>query len=194
MAKKIKDADGNVYVQKKPFYKKWWFIALVVLGVFGSLFGGNDNSNSKKSATKTAVVSDGVQSNEDTDEASSFYQIGDSITFDKEATITVTSVAYTEERNEFADVEANKVLVVTYNVDNHKDTDYVIGGEINLYVNGKKANSYPVAVILETISANRSFEGATQAFAIVEDGELELEIKPSLSFTAKEIVMPITVE
>lgn len=30
MSKKIKDENGNVYVQKKPFYKKVWFWLVVL--------------------------------------------------------------------------------------------------------------------------------------------------------------------
>lgn len=51
MAKQIKDNDGNVYVQKKPFYKKWWFwilIVLVVLILIGML--GNRGSSSESSS------------------------------------------------------------------------------------------------------------------------------------------------
>ncbi|MFL2133057.1 hypothetical protein [Desemzia sp. FAM 23990] len=43
MSKKITDDQGNVYVQKKPFYKKWWVwllsivaVLLVVLYLIGS--------------------------------------------------------------------------------------------------------------------------------------------------------------
>lgn len=53
MAKKIKDENGNVYVQKKPFYKKWWFIAIVIIGVFGNLFG---NKTEKPTDTKQESV------------------------------------------------------------------------------------------------------------------------------------------
>lgn len=61
MAKKIKDENGNVYVQKKPFYKRFWFWLLVVVmlfigfGVAGN--GGSDNStnNSSSSSTKPNV-------------------------------------------------------------------------------------------------------------------------------------------
>lgn len=137
--------------------------------------------------------------NEETSQASSVekqtsYKVGDTITFDSEAAITVTSVSYTDERNEFADIEPNKVLLVTYNIDNLSDNDYLIGNEIKLYVDGKKADTYPVAVILDSISANRSYEGATQAFAIIDEGEMELEITPSISFTAKPAIIPITVD
>lgn len=43
MAKKIKDENGKTYVEKKPFYKKWWFwlIAIIIIvGIAGS--GGSE--------------------------------------------------------------------------------------------------------------------------------------------------------
>ncbi len=52
MAKKIRDEHGNVYVQKKPFYKRIWFIVLVGLFVIGglqSVLGGGSNSSTSSS-------------------------------------------------------------------------------------------------------------------------------------------------
>ena len=50
MAKKIRDENGNVYIQKKPFYQRWWFILLVVAGLVG-IFGNNNSSkNSQQSS------------------------------------------------------------------------------------------------------------------------------------------------
>ena len=40
MSKKIKDENGNVYVKKTPFYKKWWFILVVFLFDYGTLTMG----------------------------------------------------------------------------------------------------------------------------------------------------------
>lgn len=51
MAKKIKDENGNVYVQKKPFYKRVWFWLLVIVLIFigigaaGSKSGSNGGSS-----------------------------------------------------------------------------------------------------------------------------------------------------
>lgn len=45
MAKKFQGEDGKIYIEKKPIYKRWWFIvvtAFVVLSVIGSLFGGQE--------------------------------------------------------------------------------------------------------------------------------------------------------
>ena len=70
MAKKIRDEDGNVYVQKKPIYKKWWFWLLsviLIIGISSAIFGDesqNKGSNSasinKKDEKKTYKVGDEV--------------------------------------------------------------------------------------------------------------------------------------
>ncbi|HEM3180393.1 DUF4352 domain-containing protein [Streptococcus suis] len=57
MAKKIRDEHSNVYVQKKPFYKRIWFIVLVGLfvisGLQSVLGGGSNSSTSSNQATST---------------------------------------------------------------------------------------------------------------------------------------------
>ena len=55
MAKKIKDENGNVYVQKKPFYKRVWFWIVAVIAVFvigGALGGGSDDTSNSSSKTE----------------------------------------------------------------------------------------------------------------------------------------------
>ncbi|MEX2805001.1 hypothetical protein AB3329_07810 [Streptococcus sp. H31] len=117
------------------------------------------------------------------------YAVGDTIKFDDEAEITITSAEYTEERNEFADEEPEKVLTVKFNVNNLSDEDYIIGNEIELYVGSNKMDTYPLDMTLETISPGRSYENATISFGVNGTGDKELEISPSLSFTSsKEIV------
>lgn len=49
MAKKIRDEQGNTYVMKKPFYKRWWFILLVVIALAGA-FGSKNSSKEDKQA------------------------------------------------------------------------------------------------------------------------------------------------
>ncbi|MCB6839904.1 Ltp family lipoprotein [Weissella viridescens] len=50
MSKKITDENGNVYVQKKPFYKRLGFWALVgiLLIVIGGVLGASSESDSKQ--------------------------------------------------------------------------------------------------------------------------------------------------
>ena len=54
MAKKIKDENGNVYVKKTPFYKKWWFILIIVLIAFGAIKGGSGTNWSKQSTSSNS--------------------------------------------------------------------------------------------------------------------------------------------
>lgn len=115
-------------------------------------------------------------------------KLGEKLIFENEAEITIKKAEWTNERNLAADIEAKKVLLVTYDVKNLTDKDYSAGYETDLYVNGKKAEPYHIKVTLETISANRILENATQAFAVNEDGELELEVRPFMSQKPKKII------
>lgn len=52
MTKKIKDQNGNTYVEKKPFYKRIWFwLVIVILLLIG--FGSASTSNNSKESTTT---------------------------------------------------------------------------------------------------------------------------------------------
>ena len=114
--------------------------------------------------------------------------LGSPIVFDKQAEITVKSATWTDERNGFESKPAKKVLLVTYDIKNLSEKDIPIGVELSLYVNGKKAESYPVQVKFDSISPNRIAENVTQAFAVNEDGSLELEVQPTFSFKDKKII------
>ena len=129
------------------------------------------------SATKASSTTEAATNTE--------YKVGDTIVFKDVAEITITNVAWTDERNSASDIVANKVLLVTYNLTNLTDDDYVVGEDIDLYVNNKSTESYPVGTILETIAAGRSIEGATAAFAVNEDGTAELEVEPGFQINSK---------
>lgn len=60
MVRKIRDVNGNVYVRKKPFYKRVWFIVLVVL----VLASGVTNLGKKSSTTSTVSSSTAISSSE----------------------------------------------------------------------------------------------------------------------------------
>ncbi|EGS31042.1 hypothetical protein HMPREF9130_1517 [Peptoniphilus sp. oral taxon 375 str. F0436] len=57
MSKKtIVGDDGKEYTvkEKKPFYKKWWFIlivAIIVISILGKAFGGDTNTSSTNSSS-----------------------------------------------------------------------------------------------------------------------------------------------
>lgn len=63
MSKKIKDENGNVYVQKRPFYKRVWFWLLVIILV---LVGISSAGNSTKSPDSSFSNSNENSSNSQT--------------------------------------------------------------------------------------------------------------------------------
>lgn len=160
-------------------------LALGLLTTLGLAACSNEASVNKAENTGEATKTEEV--------ASVVPAIGDTITFENEAEITIKDTSFTDYRNSFEESKPSKVLIVTYDVKNLSSTDYLVGSEISLYVNGKKMESYPIeGITLDSISANRVFENAKVGFGVTEDGEMELEVTPSMSFTAKAVVMPIS--
>ena len=68
-------------------------------------------------------------------------KLGEKLIFENEAEITIKKAEWTDERNPVADIEAKKVLLVTYDIKNISDKKYSVGSELDLYVNGKKLKS-----------------------------------------------------
>lgn len=60
MARKIKDENGRTYVQKKPFYKRFWFWVLVLIVIFGvgSQLGGDSSSENAASSDSSTTKTD----------------------------------------------------------------------------------------------------------------------------------------
>lgn len=60
MAKKtLYDEDGNVVKGakvKKPFYTRWWFIALVAMFIIGAISGGEDGESLETTEAETEEV------------------------------------------------------------------------------------------------------------------------------------------
>lgn len=144
------------------------------------LAGCSSKTETSSSSNKTEQKEEKKNSNETT--------LGSPIVFDKQAEITVKSATWTDERNNFESKPAKKVLLVTYDIKNLSDKDIPIGVELSLYVNGKKAESYPIQVTLNSLSPNRTLENATHAFAVNEEGSLELEVQPFMSNNGKKII------
>ena len=61
MAKKIVGEDGKVYYERKPIYKRWWFILLVVLIVLGTIGNLGKKYNSSVSTEEKKVETNKVE-------------------------------------------------------------------------------------------------------------------------------------
>lgn len=96
MAKKIKAEDGKVYVEKKPFYKRVWFIVLaviVVIGVFASM-GGSDDSKEATSKSTTTSKATTTNSSSKASSEEAVYSVGQTFTVG-DVEYTVNSVSTT---------------------------------------------------------------------------------------------------
>ncbi|UXR29392.1 DUF4352 domain-containing protein [Staphylococcus simulans] len=108
---------------------------------------------------------------------------------------TLDNAAYTEERNEFADVQADKVLKVDMTVKNNSKKEIPVGGDVKVYVDGKQAKSYPINnQLMDSLSPNREISGS-EGFAINGNPEkIELEFQPLTSFSNKRYIYDIKPE
>lgn len=69
IVKKIKDENGRVYVEKKPFYKKWW-VWLLASVVIISANGGEDTNNDATNTGAGVTLSETTPSDGNAAEAS----------------------------------------------------------------------------------------------------------------------------
>ncbi|SES19012.1 hypothetical protein [Streptococcus gallolyticus] len=159
-------------------------ITLLSIAVLGAC-----TANSSSGTTNSTTTEQTSSSSQD-----STYSIGDTMTFNDEAEITITGAEWTDERNEFDDTNLEKVLKITYNVKNLSDDDYVLGSGLELYVNNQKMDTYPNGSTIDTISSGRSYEGAVEYFGVNGSGDIELEVSPSFSFASDKAVVKLDIQ
>lgn len=166
-------------------------LGLALASIF-TLVACSSNTSSTAGESQSAAASSSAETS--STNQSGKYAIGDKITFDKQAEFTITGVEWSEERNQFDDSNPDKVLKVTYNVTNLSDKDLYVGSDIDLYVAGKKMDGYPNTNTMETVSPNRSIEGAVTHFGVKGSGDMELEVKPFAAFGEKPAIVAFTLE
>lgn len=184
MAKKKEvyyDAQGNpieVKKKKNPFLMGCLglILLMILIGACSSmLIGGNDEKNtSSDSPSKSETIS--KKSNDN-----GKLKIGQEVT-KKNVKFKPTKAYYTDERNEFADMKADKVLVIEMDITNNGKEDIPVGTDVTAYADGKKLEMYPINdTLMDGLSAGRSISGK-QGFAIVGNPKnIELEFEPFLS-------------
>ena len=124
MAKKIKDEHGKVYVQKKPFYKRVWFIVLVGLFVIGglqSVLGGGSNSSTSSSqdtSTTTQTTTEASASSSEKSEEVT-YSIGQEVPVGDVVYIVDSKEVNTHVGGEFGKTANGIFLVLNVTVKNN---------------------------------------------------------------------------
>lgn len=116
------------------------------------------------------------------------YKVGDEVTI-KDVKFKLVDASYTDERNEFADVEADKVLVLDMEIKNNGDEDIPVGTDVKAYADGKQLESYPVNdELIDGLSPGRTIQGKT-GFAITGNPKkLELEFSPFADFSGTKAI------
>ncbi|MGV3175264.1 DUF4352 domain-containing protein [Aerococcus suis] len=188
MAKKYYDENGNE-VKRKGGCLKWVGIALVallVIGVIGSLLSGGDDSNTTNNDQDTTE-----QQSESTEEdnTADTLAIGDTAEING-IKFTVNNIEFTDERNQFAESNPERVIRIDYTLENGQDEDYAFGVDTQLYVDGKQADTYPLGgtdgdIGFGSVSAGRTVDSSV--YYGVDGQDIELEWRPIFSTGDKAI-------
>lgn len=171
MAKKIKDENGNVYVKKTPFYKKWWFILLVVLIAYGAVTKGKGSITSNNSTSNSTAT----QTTSSTDQA----------TNDKKEETAVSEESKSAEKKSAEQAipkigEVTKVGDVEYIV-NSKSVSQNVGGEYGKTANG----SYLILNVTVKNSGKKSITVTDDFFKLLK-GDTEYETDSVAGMYANE--------
>lgn len=165
--------------------------------------GDMDDSTSEEDTSDEAEAEDtNDDATEDTEDAveeetetsEENLSIGDTAELD-DVTVTIDDAYYSDERNEFAEVEVDSVLILDVSFENNTGEDYSPAFDFEVYADGSKAEEYPVGdVILDSVSDGRSSSGSI-AFGIVgEPSEIELEFSPFMSFSGEKAIFNVMPE
>lgn len=116
------------------------------------------------------------------------HKVGDEVTI-KDVKFKLIDASYTDERNEFAEVKADKVLLVDMEMTNDGKKDIPIGTDVKAYADGKELETYPVSdSLLGSLSPGRTKQSKS-AFAITGDPKkLELEFSPFADFSGTKAI------
>ena len=189
MARKKYFDENGVEVKKRGGCLKWigiGVLAIIVIGILGAIFGGGDESadTATEASSSEVTSSEETSSEESAESGTELLAVGDSATID-DITVTVNNVSFTDERNEFADTTPERVIAIEYTLENSQEKDYPFGMDMQLYVDGKKADTYPLGADMGSVSAGRTVDSVTY-FGV--DGEnIELEWQPMFSLSDKAI-------
>lgn len=181
MAKKIKDAEGNTYVQKKPFYKKWWFILLVVIVLIAAFSGGGDDDTTDTNSNE-ASESSSTETSEATEEDKAF-AVGDVVTVG-DIDYTVNSVETTKSvgPSVYPTDAQDTFLVIDLTVKNNGNESIMVDTSNFKLIDGEKSFD---ADSSGSISANQDAEGNSLGF-FLENINPDVEMQGKIVFDVTE--------
>lgn len=122
------------------------------------------------------------------------HSIGDEVEIG-DYVIKIKEVSYTDERNQFEDVDPDNVLALTFEITNNSNEDLVFtSSDFKVYIDGKEMDTYPIRdVALGTISPGRTKE-AKSGYAIFGTGDVEVEWTPTVNLDNIKVLWEIAPE
>lgn len=155
-------------------------LLMLIIGACAAM-GGEDDTKKESSSKESTTTSETKKATNEKKEENKKLKIGDEVT-KADVKFKPTKAYYTDERNEFEDTKADKVLVIEMDITNNGKEDIPVGTDVTAYADGKKLETYPVNdTLMDSLSPGRSISG-NQGFAIVgEPKNIELEFEPFLS-------------
>ena len=143
---------------------------------------GSDDEATEVDAETDDSVDEEVEEeeSEDEEESNENYGLGDTAEVGG-IKFTVNSVSTTDERNEFADEDPEKVIKIEYEIENNSDEEIVLGMDLEVYDGtGNKMESYPLENTMDTLQPGKKTQGI-EHFGI-EEGPIEIYFQPAFSF------------
>ncbi|MCA9766916.1 MAG: DUF4352 domain-containing protein [Carnobacterium sp.] len=181
MAKKIKDADGNTYVQKKPFYKKWWFILIAVIILISAFSGLGDDDTASSNDTAEPVAAEKQKDVEK--EKKSEFIIGDVVAVEKlDYTVNSVEVAKSVGPSIYPTDAKDTFLIVDLTVKNNGNEAIMIDTSNFKLIDGEKSFD-PDS--MGSISANQDAEGNSTGF-FLENLNPDVSIQGTVVFDVTE--------
>lgn len=181
MAKKIKDADGNTYVQKKPFYKKWWFILIAVIILISAFSGLGDDDTASSNDTAEPVAAEKQKDVEK--EKKSEFIVGDVVAVEKlDYTVNSIEVVKSVGPSIYPTDAKDTFLVVDLTVKNNGNEAIMIDTSNFKLIDGEKSFD-PDS--MGSISANQDAEGNSTGF-FLENLNPDVSIQGTVVFDVTE--------
>lgn len=215
MAKKLYDEEGNVVKGakvKKPFYKKWWFIALVVVLVIGAFSGGDDEGASDVADDAgTADVVEDVDASEPKDEnepgeveeepVEGTYSVGDLVNVGDVSYLVNGIDTATNVGGEYGQNSKGTYLLVNITVTNNGDEALTVDNSLFKLLNdGKEYDSDSAAGIyanddssffLESVNPELSLTGNVVfdvSDTVIDSSTKQLKVSTGFWGTETEVI------
>src|SRR5690625_1203756 len=159
-------------------------LALVACDEEGSSSEPANNNDQNQEETNNEVENDSEESEEEPEsepeEENEKLGLGDTAEVGG-VKITINDVSTTDERNEFADEDPEKVIKIEYEIENNSDEEIVLGMDLEVYDGtGNKMESYPLENTMDTLQPGKKTQGI-EHFGI-EEGPIEIYFQPAFSF------------